>query len=64
MEGTTDTLRVRHEIAPGDPDDFRVRNLQEIAAVRSAATDTMTWLRVGIAVVSARVLQWNPSLRQ
>src|SRR5215510_16102137 len=27
-------LRVRHKIQPGDPDDFQVRTLEEMAAVR------------------------------
>ena len=45
-------LRFRHDILPGAPDDFRVQNLQEFAALRSSATDTMTWLLTGIAAVS------------
>jgi putative ABC transport system permease protein len=51
-DNTTRLLRVRHEIAPGAPDDFRVRNLQEIAELRSAGAATMTWLLTGIAAVS------------
>jgi putative ABC transport system permease protein len=45
-------LRVRHGIAPGAPNDFRVRSLEEIAAVRSAGAQTMTWLLAAIAAVS------------
>jgi putative ABC transport system permease protein len=45
-------LRIRHEIAPGAPNDFRVRSLDEIAAVRSAGAQTMTWLLAAIAAVS------------
>lgn len=52
VAAATHVLRVRHEIVPDAPDDFRIRNLQEIAAVRSAATDTMGWLLVGIAAIS------------
>ena len=52
VSSITAQLRVRHEIAPGNPDDFRVQNLQEIAAMRGAATETMTWLLTGIAAVS------------
>jgi putative ABC transport system permease protein len=49
---TTSLLRVRHGIGPDAPDDFRVRNLQEIAELRSAGAATMTWLLTGIAAVS------------
>jgi putative ABC transport system permease protein len=45
-------LRVRHGIAPGAPDDFRVRNLQELAEVRSSTTRILTWLLSGVAAVS------------
>ncbi len=45
-------LRIRHAIAPGAPNDFRVRSLDEIAAVRSAGAQTMTWLLAAIAAVS------------
>jgi putative ABC transport system permease protein len=45
-------LRIRHEIAPGDPDDFRVQNLQEMAELRSSATATMTAFLTAIAAVS------------
>ncbi|HET7619886.1 MAG TPA: ABC transporter permease [Vicinamibacterales bacterium] len=48
-------LRVRHEIPPGGDDDFRVRTLEEIADVRSAATETMTTLLASIAAVSLLV---------
>jgi putative ABC transport system permease protein len=45
-------LRIRHEIDRDAPDDFRVQNLKELAELRSAATDTMTYLLSGIAAVS------------
>jgi putative ABC transport system permease protein len=45
-------LRIRHAIAPGAPNDFRVQSLDEIAAVRSAGAQTMTWLLAAIAAVS------------
>ena len=45
-------LRLRHAIAPGEPDDFRVQNLQEMAEMRRSATSTMTWLLAGIAAMS------------
>jgi putative ABC transport system permease protein len=52
VAGAVSRLRLRHEIAPGEPDDFRVQNLQAMAEIRSAATTTMTWLLAGIAAVS------------
>jgi putative ABC transport system permease protein len=51
----TRLLRTRHEIADGAPDDFRVQNLQEVAQMRSAATETMTVLLSGLAAVSLLV---------
>jgi putative ABC transport system permease protein len=48
-------LRVRHRIAPGDPDDFMVRTLDEMVSVRTEATRTMTMLLAGIAAVSLLV---------
>jgi putative ABC transport system permease protein len=45
-------LRVRHQIYPGQPDDFRIRTLDEIVAVRTRSTNTMRTLLVGIAGVS------------
>jgi putative ABC transport system permease protein len=51
----TDLLRVRHGIMPGEPDDFRVRTLEEMIAVRTRTTRTMTTLLGGIAAVSLLV---------
>jgi putative ABC transport system permease protein len=48
-------LRIRHAIAPGRPDDFRVRSLEEIAAVRTRAVRTMTALLSAVAAVSLLV---------
>jgi putative ABC transport system permease protein len=48
-------MRVRHKIQPGDPDDFMVRTMQDVAAVRVQATQTMTALLAGIAGVSLLV---------
>jgi len=48
----TVVLRNRHQITPPDPDDFMVRTLEEMAAVRVQATETMTYLLAGIAGVS------------
>jgi putative ABC transport system permease protein len=48
-------LRVRHKIQNGDPDDFMVRTLEEMANVRTEATKTMTALLAAIAGVSLLV---------
>jgi putative ABC transport system permease protein len=48
-------LRFRHEIAPGEPEDFRIRSLQEIVAIRTRATRTMATLLSGVAAVSLLV---------
>jgi len=48
-------LRVRHKIQPGDPDDFTVRTMEEMANVRKEATQTMTALLASIAGVSLLV---------
>ena len=48
-------LRTRHKIRPGDPDDFMVRTMEEMASVRVQATQTMTALLASIAGVSLLV---------
>jgi putative ABC transport system permease protein len=48
-------LRTRHKIQPGDPDDFMVRTMEEMASVRLQATQTMTALLASIAGVSLLV---------
>jgi putative ABC transport system permease protein len=48
-------LRVRHRLQPGDPDDFMVRTIEEMASVRKEATQTMTALLASIAGVSLLV---------
>ena len=50
-----ETLRVQHKIVPGDPDDFTVRTLEEMAAVRSETARTMGTLLAAIAGVSLLV---------
>jgi putative ABC transport system permease protein len=45
-------LRYRHEIVQGEPDDFRVRTLEEIVALRTRMTRTMTSLLSAVAAVS------------
>ena len=51
----SELLRIRHSIMPGDADDFRVRTLEEMIAVRTRTTRTMTSLLSGIAAVSLLV---------
>jgi putative ABC transport system permease protein len=48
-------LRVRHKIVQGGDDDFMVRTLEDIAAMRTETTKTMTALLAGIAGVSLLV---------
>ena len=51
----TETLRIRHKMMPGDPDDFMVRTLEEMASVRSETARTMGTLLAAIAGVSLLV---------
>jgi putative ABC transport system permease protein len=48
----TQLMRARHEIAPGDPDDVTVQTQDDIVALRTQQTQTMTTLLAGIAGVS------------
>jgi putative ABC transport system permease protein len=48
-------LRDRHHIAPGEDDDFSIRNLSELADARQQGTQTMTWLLASVAAVSLLV---------
>ncbi len=54
-EAISTLLRTRHKIMPGDSDDFMVRTLEEMAAMRTEATKTMSALLAGIAGVSLLV---------
>ena len=51
----TTTLEQRHRIVPGQPDDFNVRNLQDIANAASATATVMEYLLAGVAGVSLLV---------
>jgi len=51
-DGVTTLLRARHRIYQGDTDDFMVRTLEEMAAMRTEATRTMGALLASIAGVS------------
>jgi putative ABC transport system permease protein len=48
----TSTLEERHHIASNQPDDFNVRNLQDIANAASATATVMEYLLAGVAAVS------------
>jgi putative ABC transport system permease protein len=48
----TATMRLRHNLAPGEPDDFTIQTLDDIVALRTQTTATMTNLLAGIAGVS------------
>jgi putative ABC transport system permease protein len=54
-DALTTLLRTRHQLAPGEPDDFTVRSLEEMASVLTSTTTTMTWLLASIAAVSLLV---------
>jgi putative ABC transport system permease protein len=55
QEEITELLRDRHHIAPGDEDDFSIRNLSEIAGAQQQGTETMTMLLASVAAVSLLV---------
>ncbi|MEW5982185.1 MAG: ABC transporter permease [Acidobacteriota bacterium] len=51
----TEVMRVRHQIFSGDSDDFTVRTMEEMAAMRTETIKTMSALLAGIAAVSLLV---------
>ncbi|HNV04307.1 MAG TPA: ABC transporter permease, partial [Vicinamibacterales bacterium] len=54
-EAIAQLLRTRHKIMDGNNDDFMVRTMEEMAAMRTETTKTMTALLAGIAGVSLLV---------
>jgi putative ABC transport system permease protein len=48
-------LREAHKITPGVPDDFRAQTQEDMVAVRSETTQTMTTLLASVAAVSLMV---------
>jgi putative ABC transport system permease protein len=50
-----EVLRARHNLRQGQPDDFTVRNLTDVANTAEATTKVMTMLLGGIAAVSLLV---------
>jgi putative ABC transport system permease protein len=55
QQDITAVLRDRHHLAPGDDDDFSIRNLSEIAGAQQQGTETMTMLLASVAAVSLLV---------
>ncbi|MEB3330339.1 MAG: ABC transporter permease [Candidatus Sericytochromatia bacterium] len=53
--GVTALLRDRHRLAPGEENDFSIRNLSEYAAASQEGTRTFTLLLASIAAVSLLV---------
>ena len=51
----TELLRVRHDIGPGMEDDFRTQTLDDMVAMRTQTTSTLTSLLAAIAGVSLLV---------
>ena len=53
MQGEVEALlRQRHKIAPGEDDDFSVRNISEIVATRTQTTRLMSLLLGAVATIS------------
>ncbi len=48
-------LRVNHKLNAGDPDDFRAQTQEDMVAMRSETTQTMTTLLASVAAVSLMV---------
>ncbi len=55
QEQITSLLHQRHRIPPGQPDDFMVRSLADVAELANTAGQIMTWLLGSIASVSLLV---------
>ncbi len=55
QQDITALLRERHHTAPGEDDDFSIRNLAEIASAQQQGTETMTMLLASVAAVSLLV---------
>ena len=51
----TRTLALRHHIRPGDPNDFSVRNLSQIASAAEGSSQTMSYLLAAVASISLLV---------
>ena len=54
-EAVSEVLRQRHNIVSGQPDDFTVRTLEEMASVMTSTTTTLSYLLASVAAVSLLV---------
>jgi putative ABC transport system permease protein len=52
QQAMTSLLEARHRIAPGAPDDFQIRNLQDIANAAQSTSAILQLLLAGVAMVS------------
>jgi ABC-type antimicrobial peptide transport system permease subunit len=52
MRQITSLLRDRHRLAPGQPDDFNIRDLTEFTNAMKSMTSTMSSLLLAVAVIS------------
>jgi len=55
VDQVTHTLALRHRIRPGDPNDFSVRNLSQIASAAEGSSQTMSYLLAAVASISLLV---------
>jgi macrolide transport system ATP-binding/permease protein len=55
VDQVTQTLALRHRIRPGDPNDFSVRNLSQIASAAEGSSQTMSYLLAAVASISLLV---------
>jgi putative ABC transport system permease protein len=55
VNDVSDLLRDRHHLRPGEPDDFQIRNLAEMASAQQEGTETLTTLLASVAAVSLLV---------
>ena len=51
----TQLLRERHRIRPGEPDDFNIRDMTEMASALSSTSNMMTKLLLAVALISLLV---------
>ncbi len=55
IDQITATLALRHHVQPGQPDDFSVRNLSQIAEAQAGSSQTMAILLATVASISLLV---------
>jgi macrolide transport system ATP-binding/permease protein len=55
IEQITQLLRERHRIKPGEPEDFRIRDMTEMTAAMSSTATLMTKLLLAVALISLAV---------